>query len=218
MSPTAISTLVCKKRSFLIAILVLFLRVTAGEAQENSVPTLLQLEKPWQRGMCCGVNALYAFLRINDVEADYDQILFKLSPSTQGSSLEELRQVANPLVGRTQVLRYAEEDLASIPLPFIAHASGAGAANGHFVCVFGFSGDDVLVIDGAEGVVRHISRTRFLQMWTGYALVKPAIFSSIACIAIFGMLVLVSLWISTRVFITYRKLRSCDSHVTLASS
>lgn len=81
-----------------------------------------------------------------------------------GASLKSLAQGAENLGYQARPVRASLSRLVEQKNPWIAHWKGD-----HFIVVYWIKGDRVLIADPAEGK-HQLSRQKFLESWTGYAL------------------------------------------------
>jgi Peptidase C39 family len=127
-----------------------------------------------QRRMCCGPNSLYLFLRLMDVELDYEAVASHLIVGADGCSLADLRQAAFALGVPCSVVRTDSDNLPACTLPWIAHLKPltVDSPTGHYVVVVGIDGDACDMLDGTTGLARRWKVADFAKAWSGYALVR----------------------------------------------
>lgn len=82
----------------------------------------------------------------------------------QGASLKNLSQASERLGYQARPVRASLDSLTTEKKPWIAHWEGD-----HYIVVYGFKKNKILVADPARGK-RLISRQEFVSHWTGYAL------------------------------------------------
>ncbi len=85
-----------------------------------------------------------------------------------GASLRNLAAAAETIGFQASPVRASLDRLAAIKSPWIAHWEGE-----HYVVVYQIRGSQVIIADPAEGK-RKLSRSAFVQGWTGYALLLEA--------------------------------------------
>jgi HlyB family type I secretion system ABC transporter len=91
--------------------------------------------------------------------------------SRDGSSLRGLSTAAENIGFNTRPVKASVDQLALQPLPAIAHWEGK-----HYIVVYEITSTQIVIADPALGQ-RTISRDRFVQRWTGYALIlQPTAF------------------------------------------
>jgi ABC-type bacteriocin/lantibiotic exporter with double-glycine peptidase domain len=118
----------------------------------------------------CGVNAIFALLRVSRVDVSYGDVLDAVPVEDLGSSLESMRAVAQERGLECDVVRATPDQLASIPLPFIAHFD-YGGQSGHYVVLIQRYGDRWVFIDGASGLEYSMYHGDLINRWSGVLLV-----------------------------------------------
>lgn len=126
----------------------------------------------WRKGKCCGPNALYCMLRLNNIDVNLHQVLNEAPPGKQGVTLAELESASNKLGLKTIVVQVEDiEKIANLPFPMVAHLSVS--RGGHYVVLLGIddASGDVVIGDGVTCEVYRQSLAKFSQSWSGYLLI-----------------------------------------------
>jgi len=166
----------------------------------------------WQEFNACGPNCLFVFMRMHGVEVSHSELLSTDGDLTDGTSLEQLKQMCETRGLQARVVRATLDSLAHVQLPVIAHLDNG--AERHFVVLCKIEGDEVVTVDGTHGMINRLSRDDFLAKWSGYALIRHTWFSADlagnALIALVIALVAAVSWDLLRV--RWRRGRSAASH------
>jgi ABC-type bacteriocin/lantibiotic exporter with double-glycine peptidase domain len=114
----------------------------------------------------CGVAALHMILARFGRTESFEQLQYELPLRHTGTSMGDLKRVAEhhglPAAGWF----YVPSDLRSIPLPAIAFIN-----RNHFVVMDSFdTRGSIILLDPAVGRLR-VSQSRFLRMWKGETLI-----------------------------------------------
>ncbi len=142
------------------------------------VPEKLRFEQKWQGKAHCGINALYAMLRVKGKAVDLGDISTRLVLPESGASLEQLRELAARYGLATQVINTTPEQLRSLPMPLIMHQAMSEKGKSdrdHFVLVVGLdTAGRYAVIDGTTGMLFYMQPAALESMWSGYALIADS--------------------------------------------
>lgn len=135
---------------------------------EPDVPS--RSARTWRSAKACGVNCLYILLRLHGRDPDYAAVERRTPVGEDGTSLLELQRGAEsfglPLTG----VRAKPQDLATCPLPAIAHFEEELGTTGHYVVVTEFHPGSVCIIDGTTAMRQEMALPEFQRRWTGYLL------------------------------------------------
>lgn len=145
----------------LLAISVL---VLPNNADGSGLPSPMD----WQMSSSCGANVVYHLLAIHGINEDFGALLHELSPPREGNSLQELIDSAKKHGVRLQAYKCDESGVDRLAIPFIACTEVYDMR--HYILVIGKADGQFIVWDDKTFTARSVSRSRFLRMWTGYAL------------------------------------------------
>jgi ABC-type bacteriocin/lantibiotic exporter with double-glycine peptidase domain len=152
--------------------------------------------------MYCGVNSMYALLRLLGAQVSYQEMEAELPVGPAGSTLKDMREVACRHGVAARVVRATPEQLWRCELPVIAHLEKNSTddfdnqSRGHFVVLVQADSQFVRYIDGTSGFVKTTSADEFVRQWSGLLLVPaPSAWSSVylagaaAAVVVGGLLV-----------------------------
>lgn len=149
----------------------------------------------------CGPNALYAFLRLHQVEVGRQEVRARLPVGDRGCSLYEMQQCAASLGFDTEVVQATPATLPRLRLPAIVHTELAPNQGHYLVLVHLHDPRYPRFIDGTTGDMINWSTGDFSRVWSGYALVarRPAAMpwlvpTAAGVAAALGILVLARAW------------------------
>jgi hypothetical protein len=153
-----------------------WIRAAVKEAREIQVESTTR----------CGIHALYVLLRVLGHPVSYADVGSAVDVSERGTTLEQLRSAAISLGVDAGAYHCTLDDLREwnySGVLVLIHNLGADNVTqalsdgrvevGHYITLVGYDSknDRILGVDGSFATVRRFSRERFLDMWTGYALV-----------------------------------------------
>lgn len=157
----------------------------------------------------CGPNALYLFLRLYGIPAEYGLILQRyMSAHPDGMSLTELRDACRDFGLPVQVRQCSISEMhRGFQSPVIALTDGLGSEIGHYVIVLSVRSDSALLLDGTTGRVsgttlfkdESYKKGRLENIWRGYILVPTHVyrkprgalaFSALLWLVVAGIIVL----------------------------
>jgi predicted double-glycine peptidase len=124
----------------------------------------------WRRPGADGLNCLYLQLRLLGHGVDYRDLDKVVRPKSQPTSLATLEAAAGRCGLPARVRRCTPGDVATLPLPVIAHLDDPGGG-GRFVLLFGEGGGKYGVIDGATATIKEVPADEFRRAWSGHVLV-----------------------------------------------
>jgi ATP-binding cassette, subfamily B, bacterial HlyB/CyaB len=122
---------------------------------------------PWieqQSSSDCGAACLAMICRYWGKTLPIHWLRDRANVNRGGASLKSLAKAAEEIGFQSRPVRASLGKLAELNHPWIAHWEGS-----HYVVVYQIKGDRVIIADPAVGR-RAISRKRFQEHWTGYAL------------------------------------------------
>jgi ATP-binding cassette, subfamily B, bacterial HlyB/CyaB len=122
---------------------------------------------PWveqQSSSDCGAACLAMICRYWGKTLPIHWLRERANVNRGGASLKSLAKAAEEVGFQSRPVRASLGKLAELNHPWIAHWEGS-----HYVVVYQIKGDRVIIADPAVGR-RAISRKRFQEHWTGYAL------------------------------------------------
>jgi CRP-like cAMP-binding protein len=126
---------------------------------------------PWigqQQASDCGLAALAMVARFHSLDVSVDSLRQRLVVGESGVNLRELQRTAVGLGLGCLPVRVSGEQLRQVALPAIAHCRG-----GHYVVLYEYGVNGVVIGDPAAGIVR-LSQELFAQTCSGnLLLVRP---------------------------------------------
>ena len=159
---------------FIVYIWLLFLML---------IPTFLAADPPYT----CGAASLYNLARILGIEVELsgtDDVLKQQNGEHLVNNFKELVAAAKDIGIELQGVKLTYKHLQELDTPIIAHLkttfeddnpSDVGSSTGHFIVVEHATENWVRIFDtpkeSLHGTVAVVSRDRFLELWTGRALV-----------------------------------------------
>jgi hypothetical protein len=162
-------------------LLAALLLAAGGCAPDREAPRPKQGEHKvgsWRTPMFCGVNSMYAFLRLHGAQVSHRQMEDELPVGQAGSTLKDMREVACRHGVTARVVRATPEQLWRCELPVIAHLEKESTddfdnqARGHFVVLVQADRRVVSYIDGTTGFVETKEADQFLRQWSGLLLAR----------------------------------------------
>jgi hypothetical protein len=133
----------------------------------------------WREGMCCGPNALFAFLKCHNIDCTYSEIRERVSISTRGCSLADLFGAAKSFGAEVEIVKTDLDYLADGHLPAIVLLDGIGVEEvGHFSLLLRKQEGSVLLFDPIKCVITDLKSGQFQRIWSGYSLVATRIGTS----------------------------------------
>jgi len=114
----------------------------------------------------CGAACLASVAAYYKMDVSLARIRQYAHTGRQGTNVHGLLQAARKLGFDAKGVRGDSHSLKGIPTPAIGHLQ-LGASRHHFVVVYKFSGDRVLVMDPAEGRLLRWPVEEFRAKWTG---------------------------------------------------
>ncbi len=144
-----------------------------------TTPESLRFDKPFQQGPRCGLNGLFAMLKICGKDVTYEDVQRRVRLGPDGADLEGLREAASAFGLHTEVRRVTPEELRVAPKPILVHidtpATGAGKGgegSGHFTVVTSVDPDGMLQgIDTTNALFTSWRPDTISRDATGYCLV-----------------------------------------------
>jgi ATP-binding cassette subfamily B protein len=122
---------------------------------------------PWieqQNSSDCGVACLAMICRYWGKSVSLSTVREQANVRRSGATLQGLSKAAELIGFQARPVRASLDRIAKQPTPWIAHWQGD-----HYIVVYKIARNAIIIADPAEGK-RSISRERFQQGWTGYAL------------------------------------------------
>jgi Peptidase C39 family len=149
----------------------------------------------------CGVNALYALLKLNDISCSRQSLMEELSPKEKGSTMLELKTVARAH-GLVAEIVQTTPFQAQTDVPFIARMTTNRPnqeTDGHYVVVTSMGEERVEVIDSTGGWFVRMNRQTFDKRFSGYSLIRSSTPTSTKVIrTALGMLCVIQLLVCLR--------------------
>jgi ABC-type bacteriocin/lantibiotic exporter with double-glycine peptidase domain len=127
-------------------------------------PSSVRKAYPWigqQQLADCGLAALAMVARCHGLDVSVESLRQRLVVGETGASLRELQQAALGLGLGCLAVRVSREQLRQVALPAIAHYQ-----SGHYVVLYEYGVNGVVIGDPAAGIVR-LSHDLFAQTCSG---------------------------------------------------
>ena len=151
----------------LILSIVLTIGVSFGGAT-NAKPLEQLNQHYWRNPRRCGVNCLYAYLRLHGSQIQMSELITSIPIGEKGSSLKALKDASRLGHFDSMVVKTTPHDIQRFSLPAIAHID---SREGHYVLILRAGTGNVTVADMTSGKVETKSLDLFAQNWSGYLLV-----------------------------------------------
>ena len=117
----------------------------------------------------CGVNSLFALLRLYGVSAKRAEVVLRTRLTGRGSTVAELMECARQYDLPLCAVRATPARLETLPLPAVVHLDGD--VRGHFCVLTAVRRASVDIIDGNSLARRRdVSKGAFLRDWSGVVL------------------------------------------------
>lgn len=152
----------------------------------------------------CGRKSLLAWLRLVGCDPRYEELVSCVPVAEKGTSLREMLEGASHWRDGVSLVKVGDNQLASIPLPAIAHGwlDGSRATEGHYVVVVAVLPTSVVCLDVASGMVQRPSRAEFQSFASGYMLIAesnrtlfwPCLYWGSAALSLLVGMLLVRYW------------------------
>ncbi len=123
----------------------------------------------WRTTHRCGINSLYSYLKLHDIDVSYESLMRTVPMREQGATIADLAQVAVDHGCESVVVKATPETLSRL-LPAIVHCEEELVTTGHYNVVIDVTTEQVCFIDGTSGVFKCVSAVDFYDVWTGYTL------------------------------------------------
>jgi hypothetical protein len=139
-------------------------------------PGLTSESDIWRTPEREGANAIYLWLRMNDVPTDYDEIVTLCNAHAAPLSLLDLRDVARKKGLHATIKHGRTDDLIALQRPVIVYLDGVDGQHGFFALALFIDVDDqVEMVDASNVTITSMSGDSFRRVWTGhYLCVTPA--------------------------------------------
>ena len=145
--------------------------------KKDGVPVKLESQPTWAGKNKCGLNALYAFLRLSGNHISYSKLV-ELAGKVpeQGYNLEQLEAIAEKAGTGVAMLKGSMSEFSRQSPPILVHFGEPGIT-GHFVCYAKSEGGVMVFLDGTSGATFTIGDvntqgySNFLRSASGYMLV-----------------------------------------------
>lgn len=146
-----------------------------GGPDQAGKPAALDVQKPWQTPRYCGVNSLYALMRLERIPIEHATLAEELAVTERGASLEDLHGFAEKHGLSNDVIKSTPAELRTMRFPAIAHLKG-GRDEGHYVVLCGMTYHNpslirVSLLDGTSCLFEERDLGGFVRDWSGYLLV-----------------------------------------------
>jgi hypothetical protein len=146
-----------------LCLIILSVQVNASREEGTD----LGLQKLLDSDVACGIHCLYTAARLNGVSVDMYELAKRIDLSEQGTSLWQLKRVAEELGFQAVGYKYDLDEWHDLEPFTIVHLRKGTV--GHFMLV-GRVSDDGLHLADPPSHYRHITSERFKEIWTGSAL------------------------------------------------
>lgn len=132
--------------------------------------------QPWRTPRNQGVNVLFCYLRIHNVECEYsDLVKEQMELTGMGPySANTLVQIAENRGVKLSVVSLTLKEFESCERPFITYLTADTTEDGAFVLVMDSVEDEVFYIHGATASIRSMSVENFRRVWSGIVLLDTS--------------------------------------------
>jgi len=151
----------------------------------------------WRGAQQCGINALWAYLRLHGRHLERNELLRSVEISERGVSLNALKLAADDFGVPSEVIQCRPSDFGRLPLPCIVHL--ADIESGDFVLLLGHEAGhegEPVIADLARCELRRENLGMLARQASGYVLVPRrsnrrigVAFGALAIVAAFGLCV-----------------------------
>jgi ABC-type bacteriocin/lantibiotic exporter with double-glycine peptidase domain len=137
----------------------------------------------WRVAQRCGVNVVYAYLKMHKVNITYAAILKEVPVDpVRGSSLKSVADCISSHGIQVKVGKTAFSELQGLEMPVIAHLefdnptseSVESSQVGHFVVVVSADDSTTRYLDGTFGTFKEVPTEEFVRSWSGYIVAQHA--------------------------------------------
>jgi hypothetical protein len=119
--------------------------------EQSNVPAAFETQPKWQQPDRCGLNCLYALIRLVEPGITYESIQSRAGkPPPGGFTMSELVSIAGKVGVRVLMIKGDPNRLRDLEPPVILHL-GDPSHSGHFICYVRRHGDNFIMADGTSG-------------------------------------------------------------------
>lgn len=119
--------------------------------ERSLVPLRLKYVPAWQGRDHCGLNCLYALLRLESANISYDRLSELAGPVPPGGfNMAQLKEIAKKAGTDVRIVKGDISRLSEVPPPAIIHYGQPNAA-GHFICLVSRREEGFACLDGTSG-------------------------------------------------------------------
>ena len=134
----------------------------------------------WRCAANGGINALYCYLKINDVRCEYTDLLNerKRRCGTNEMTAIDLAEIASRYGVPLRTFSVNMHELGSCPRPLIVHMDGESTDYGAFLLIISINGGIVEFVNGPTATIQEMDLENFRRVWSGYVLMASSSGSS----------------------------------------
>jgi ABC-type bacteriocin/lantibiotic exporter with double-glycine peptidase domain len=142
---------------------------------------------PWRCSTNGGINALYCYLRINQVRCEYSDLLREQPGDGSVHSVATLAQLASAHGLPLQPVSLTWNELSHCSMPVVVHMDGESPEAGAFLLLLGATDNSIDYVNGPTATIHKMSRADFCRVWSGIALLpltpveRPVLLYAIGC-------------------------------------
>jgi len=127
------------------------------EFKEAGIPLRFDALPSWQGKDRCGLNCVYAMLRLNHVRISYRDLEQKAGPvPTGGFNMQKLKELCESCGFPVEVIHGSISHALRLDPPLILHI-GNLESPGHFMCVASHANGSYVLLDGTSGTIKSYS-------------------------------------------------------------
>ena len=131
---------------------------------------------PWRCSANGGINALYCYLRVHQVNCDYASLVKEQSIEVGAAPCSALTLVhlaaKNGL--SLQAVSLTMDELYSCAKPVIVHMDGETPEIGAFLMILSNNDTTIYFVNGPSATIQALTKEDFRRVWSGIALLPKA--------------------------------------------
>jgi hypothetical protein len=154
--------------AIMITIGVLVSPLFGGE--RNGKPQSANGNIIWRTPSHDAINCLYIFLRFHNIDVDYLDLLNRLPPTDQGTTIVDLCNLSHHYGFPAAIAKWTPDRLEKGSLPVITHMTNRLDEGGTYVILLARKQNTCFVITGDSAAIETISMDMFRRHWSGYVL------------------------------------------------
>lgn len=136
----------------------------------------------WRTPSHDAINCLYVFLRFHNIDVDYLDLLNRLPPTDQGTTIVDMCNLCRHYGLLAAIAKWTPDRLEKGSLPVITHVTNRLDEGGAYVILLARKKNTCFVITGDSAAIETISMDTFRRHWSGYVLTLDNGWSRVAII------------------------------------